>query len=145
LYSIVFTDFHLFKRLYGLHNTPDQVIKNWLEVMELDKKTRYENQGFTNTSLSTGQKKRLAFITAVLKNRPICIFDELAADQDPGFRQRFYAEILPELQQQGRTVIVVSHDDQFFHLADRILKLEDGKVLTDNIQHETPHPQGTAA
>lgn len=145
LYSIVFTDFHLFKRLYGLHNTPDQVIQDWLKVMELDKKTRYENQGFSNTSLSTGQKKRLAFITAVLKNRPICIFDELAADQDPGFRQRFYAEILPELQQQGRTVIVVSHDDQFFHLADRILKLEDGKVLTDNIQHEAQHPQGTSA
>lgn len=145
LYSIVFTDFHLFKRLYGLQDTAEQSIQQWLTVMELDKKTRYQDQRFSNTNLSTGQKKRLAFITAVLKNRPICIFDELAADQDPGFRQRFYTDILPGLQQQGRTVIVVSHDDQFFHVADRILKLEDGKVLTDTTQHGAYHQTGGAA
>ncbi len=128
LFSIVLTDFYLFDRIYGLPDINADEVNHWLKVLELDKKTRYENQRFTNMDLSTGQKKRLAFIVAVLKNRPICIFDELAADQDPGFRKRFYEQILPDLKAQGRLVIVVSHDDKYFHLADRIIKLQDGRI-----------------
>lgn len=132
LFAIVFTDFHLFDRLYGMADVKAEEVNAWLQEMQLDKKTRFKEGRFTNTDLSTGQKKRLAFIIAVLKKRPICIFDELAADQDPGFRQRFYEEILPNLQKQGFTVLVVSHDDKYFHCADRILKLRDGKILSDS-------------
>jgi putative ATP-binding cassette transporter len=130
LFSIVLTDFYLFDRIYGLPDIDAEEVNRWLRLLELDKKTRYENRRFTNMDLSTGQKKRLAFIVAVLKNRPICIFDELAADQDPGFRQRFYEQILPDLKAQGRLVIVVSHDDKYFHLADRIIKLQDGHIAS---------------
>ncbi|MDQ7091564.1 MAG: cyclic peptide export ABC transporter [Methylococcales bacterium] len=130
LYSIVLTDFYLFDRVYGLPDVKESEVNDWLKRLQLDKKTHYENQRFTNIDLSTGQKKRLAFIIAVLKNRPICIFDELAADQDPEFRQRFYEEILPDLKAEGRLVIVVSHDDKYFHLADRIIKLEDGHIIS---------------
>jgi len=80
-------------------------------------------------NLSTGQKKRLAFIVAVLRKHPICIFDELAADQDPQFRKYFYEKVLQDLKAQGRTIIVVSHDEQYFNCADRVLKLEDGKIM----------------
>jgi putative ATP-binding cassette transporter len=128
LFSIVFTDFHLFDRVYGLPDLKDEDVNNWLKEMKLEKKTRFHNHQFTNMNLSTGQKKRLAFIVAVLRNHPICIFDELAADQDPQFRQYFYEKILQDLKAQGRTVIVVSHDDQYFHCADRVLKLDDGKI-----------------
>jgi putative ATP-binding cassette transporter len=139
LFSIVLTDFYLFDRIYGLPDIDEDEVNRWLHILELDKKTRYENQRFTNMDLSTGQKKRLAFIVAVLKNRPICIFDELAADQDPGFRQRFYEQILPDLKAQGRLVIVVSHDDKYFHLADRIIKLQDGHIasVTEQNQNNT--------
>ncbi len=131
LFSIVLTDFYLFDRIYGLPDIDAAEVNAWLKKLQLDKKTRYENNRFTNMDLSTGQKKRLAFIVAVLKNRPICIFDELAADQDPDFRQRFYEQILPELKAEGRLVLVVSHDDKYFHLADRIIKLEDGHIVAD--------------
>lgn len=130
LFSIVLTDFYLFDRIYGLPDINADEVNKWLIILELDKKTRYENGRFTNTDLSTGQKKRLAFIVAVLKNRPICIFDELAADQDPGFRKKFYEQILPDLKAQGRLVIVVSHDDKYFYLADRIIKLQDGHIAS---------------
>ena len=132
LFAIVFTDFHLFDRLYGMPDVKAEEVNGWLREMQLDQKTRFENGRFTNTDLSTGQKKRLAYIIAVLKKRPICIFDELAADQDPHFRRRFYTEILPNLKAQGLTVLVVSHDDSYFHCADRILKLRDGKILSDS-------------
>jgi putative ATP-binding cassette transporter len=132
LFSIIFTDFHLFDKLYGLKDVDESKLKNLLKLMELDQKTKYINGSFTNLNLSTGQKKRLAFIVAILENKPICIFDELAADQDPEFRRNFYEVILPELKQQGRTIIAVTHDDKYFHTADRILKMDYGKLTEFN-------------
>ena len=130
LFAIVFTDFHLFDRLYGLEQVDPAEVQRWLQVMGLDRKTRYQEGRFTHTSLSTGQRKRLAFIVAVLRNKPICVFDEVAADQDPDLRRRFYRELLPELRARGTTVIVVSHDDAFFDCADRLIRLQDGRIVT---------------
>lgn len=132
LFSLVFTDFYLFDRLYGLVDIPDAEVNSWIEKMELQHKTAYKNGFFTNTDLSTGQRKRLAFISAILKKRPICIFDELAADQDPTFRHRFYADILPELQADGRTIIAVTHDENYFRYCDRLIRLENGGILSDS-------------
>lgn len=129
LFSTIFTDFHLFNRLYGLANVDESKIAYWLKKMELHEKTSYSAEGyFTKTNLSTGQKKRLAFIAAILEDKPILIFDELAADQDPEFRRYFYESILPDLSQQGKTIIAVTHDDMFFHCADRVLKMDNGHL-----------------
>ena len=132
LFSIIFTDFHLFDRIYGIDEPDDTRINELLHLVELDKKVQYRDGKFSNLDLSTGQKKRLAFITAVLEDKPIYIFDELAADQDPLFRKRFYEKILPGLQEQGKTIIAVTHDDHYFHLADRIMKMEYGKLIEFN-------------
>ncbi|QEP43911.1 cyclic peptide export ABC transporter [Ectothiorhodospiraceae bacterium BW-2] len=129
LFSIVFTDFYLFDRLYGLEHIDIQRLNRLLKEMKLDHKTQFIDGRFTNRDLSTGQKKRLAFIIAVLEQKPICIFDELAADQDPEFRKNFYEKILPELKQEGRLVIAVTHDDRYFHCADRVLKMDFGRLV----------------
>lgn len=127
LFSTIFTDFHLFNKFYGLANLDEDKIAFWLKKMELHEKTSYSPEGyFTKINLSTGQKKRLAFIAAILEDKPILIFDELAADQDPGFKRYFYETVLPELTQQGKTVIAVTHDDRYFHCADRLLKMDNG-------------------
>jgi putative ATP-binding cassette transporter len=68
-------------------------------------------------------------VTAVLENKPIYIFDELAADQEPQFRQYFYEVVLNDLKKQGKTIIAVTHDDNYFHIADRVLKMEYGRLL----------------
>lgn len=129
LFAIIFTDFHLFDKLYGLSKVDDKQVKKLLQLVELDKKTKYREGGFTQLDLSTGQKKRLAFVAAVLENKSIYIFDELAADQDPQFRQYFYEKILPDLKQQGKTIIAVTHDDKYFYIADRVLKMEYGQLI----------------
>ena len=131
LFSIVFTDFHLFEQLHGLEGVDPAEVQRWLQIMGMERKTRFENGRFTQTALSTGQRKRLAFIVAVLRNKPICVLDEVAADQDPEFRRRFYRELLPELRARGTTVIVVSHDDAYFDCADRLIRLQDGRVVAD--------------
>ncbi|MBF0112340.1 MAG: cyclic peptide export ABC transporter [Desulfamplus sp.] len=129
LFSVIFGDFHLFDRLYGLDNIDEKQVAELLKVMQLDKKTELLDRAFTNINLSTGQRKRLAMIVALLENRPICLFDEWAADQDPIFREFFYTELLGQMKKDGKTVIAVSHDDRYFHLADRVIKMEYGKFI----------------
>jgi len=131
LFSAIFGDFHLFPRLYGVDNPPDEKVDNLLRLMELQKKTEYKHGGFTNLDLSTGQRKRLALIVSFLEDKPVYIFDEWAADQDPEFRSYFYDVILSDLKKAGKTVIAVSHDDRYFSYADRTLKLDYGQIASE--------------
>lgn len=96
--------------------------------MHLDRKVQVEKGIFSTTALSQGQRKRLALLTSYLEERPIYLFDEWASEQDPFFRDIFYKKILPKLKDQGKAVLVISHDDRYFYIADRLLKLDYGKV-----------------
>lgn len=125
LFACVFTDFHLFERLY---QDDEEKVNAGLEELGLAKKTRYTKDGFTNLALSTGQRKRIALLAALLKERPVYVLDELAADQDPAFRKHFYEQMLPDLKAKGHTLICVTHDDQYFHVADRVLSVRDGQL-----------------
>ena len=98
--------------------------------LEIAGKVRLADGTFSTTDVSTGQRKRLALVHALLENRPVMMFDEWAADQDPGFRSVFYRELLPELKRQGKTLIVVSHDDRYFGVADRVVRMSGG-LLAD--------------
>jgi putative ATP-binding cassette transporter len=85
----------------------------------------------STTELSQGQRKRLALLTAYLEDRPVYVFDEWAADQDPLFKTVFYERLLLDLKARGKTVLVITHDDRYYHIADRIIKLDDGQVVFD--------------
>src|SRR5690606_29990353 len=100
----------------------------YLKQLEMDHKVMIAEGKFSTIDLSQGQRKRLALLCALIEERPICIFDEWAADQDPRYKQIFYSTILPMLKAQGKTVLVVTHDDRFFEMGDRVIKLEDGTV-----------------
>jgi putative ATP-binding cassette transporter len=129
LFSIIFTDFYLFDQLYGIEGIDDEKVNYWLKKMQMNTITSFKEGRFTNTDLSTGQRKRLAFIAAILEDKPILILDEFAADQDPVFRKYFYEVILKELKLMGKTVIAVTHDDHYFHVPDRVLKMDSGSLL----------------
>ncbi|MDO9103409.1 MAG: cyclic peptide export ABC transporter [Methylovulum sp.] len=133
LFSIIFTDFHLFDRFYGQHDIDTASVNEYLVIMGLDKKTGYKDGRFTNTSLSTGQKKRLALIIALLEDKSIYVFDEVAADQDPEFRQFFYEVILQKLKDLNKTVIVVTHDEKYFTHCDRLFVMDMGLMVEDSM------------
>jgi putative pyoverdin transport system ATP-binding/permease protein len=128
-FSAVFADFHLFDEILG---ADQQGIEDrataYLDALGLSHKVRVESGRFTTTSLSTGQRKRMALVSSYLEDRPIYLFDEWAADQDPAFKRVFYRELLPELKSRGKTVIVISHDDAYFDCADRIVTLSEGTL-----------------
>lgn len=130
IFSAVFSDFYLFDSLLGLNaNGMDEQAREYIKELHLQRKVKVANGALSTTSLSQGQRKRLALLTAYLEDRPFYLFDEWASDQDPQFKKVFYTEILPELKARGKTVLVITHDDQYFHIADRIIKLDYGQIV----------------
>lgn len=132
IFSAIFSDFYLFDDLLGI-NSPalDEQARRYLEKLHLKHKVTIKDGVFSTTNVSQGQRKRLALVTAYLEDRPFYLFDEWAADQDPYFKGIFYTQLLPELKARGKAVLVITHDDKFFHLADRIVKLDYGKIVGD--------------
>jgi len=128
LFSAVFADFYLFEDVLGHEPAADKQAQQYLMRLQLAHKVAIEDGRFSTTALSQGQRKRLALLTAYLEDRPFYVFDEWAADQDPVFKRVFYTELLPDLRARGKAVLVITHDDQYFHLADRCLRLEDGRL-----------------
>jgi putative ATP-binding cassette transporter len=128
-FSTVFSDFYLFEELLGLDRADrDDGVRSYLERLQLDHKVQVKDGSFSTTELSQGQRKRLALLTAYLEDRPFYVFDEWAADQDPLFKGIFYNRLLPELKARGKTVLVITHDEKYFPAADRIMKLDYGKL-----------------
>ncbi|NTG39377.1 cyclic peptide export ABC transporter [Agrobacterium rhizogenes] len=129
----VFGDFFLFPHvLDGFGKlVSDQKISELIQDLGLLNHVTSIESRLSTTSLSTGQRKRMALLQCYAEDREICFFDEWAADQDPNFRMQFYLNILPALKRRGKTLIVISHDDRFFHVADQIIELRDGKVFSD--------------
>jgi putative ATP-binding cassette transporter len=129
LFSVVFDDAAVFESLWGMEQSDlDRRARAYLEQLELDHVVSVSGGKFSTTSLSRGQRKRLALLTAYLEDRPIYVFDEWAADQDPVFRKVFYLQLLPELKQRGKAVVAVTHDDHYFGVADCVVKLDEGKI-----------------
>lgn len=134
--SAVFTDFHLFEDYLGFDRPGiDDEVRGYLADLQLADKVTVRDGRLSTVALSQGQRKRLALLTALLEDRPLYVFDEWAADQEPGFREVFYMRILSRLRDRGKTVVVITHDDRYFHCADQIVKLDFGvRVPADALQ-----------
>jgi putative ATP-binding cassette transporter len=129
LFTTIFADYYLFDELVqGDQQVPEDA-NRYLERLEIAHKVSIQEGAFSTTDLSTGQRKRLALLNAWLEERPVLVFDEWAADQDPAFRRIFYTELLPELKDLGKTIIVISHDDRYFEVADQLVRMEGGRVV----------------
>ncbi len=131
-FSVIFSDFYLFESLLGVEQKElDRRAGEYLSQLRLEGKVRVKQGALsTVTALSQGQRKRLALLTAYLEDRPFYVLDEWAADQDPVFKNVFYTRLLPELRARGKTVLVITHDDKYFHIADRVIRLDYGKLAS---------------
>ena len=132
LYAVVFSNFYLFRKLYGINKIDTDWAKLWFDRLQLSNKVTLIDGKFSTTKLSTGQRKRLALFSALAEKKPILILDEWAADQDPGFRLFFYREILPFIKKDNITIIAITHDESYFKYADRRLHLESGVITQIN-------------
>jgi putative ATP-binding cassette transporter len=133
LFSAVFSDFYLFNELYGVEEVDLEKWNFYLKLFEIDGKVKLEGKRFSTTNLSTGQRKRLALIAHLMEEKPVLVIDEWAADQDPYFRKKFYTEIIPLLKNDGITIIAITHDDKYYICADKLYKMEEGKLTAENL------------
>ncbi|MCP5053206.1 MAG: serine hydrolase [bacterium] len=137
-FSVVFGDFHLFDKLYEINIESDDdedITQKYLKMLEMDHKVEVIDNEFSTIDLSGGQRKRLALMQCYLEDAPIYLFDEVAADQDPQFRKFFYRELLTRMKEEGKIVIAITHDDHYFDVADRVIKLDMGKI--DHVKDHT--------
>ncbi len=130
LFSAVFTDVWLFDQLLGPEGkqADPALVDKWLEQLKMGHKVKLENGKILDLKLSKGQKKRVALLLALAEERDIIMLDEWAADQDPHFRREFYQILLPLMQQMGKTVFAISHDDHYFIHADCLLEMRNGQL-----------------
>jgi putative ATP-binding cassette transporter len=132
LFSVVFADGHLFGDLRGLaSDSLDERARDGLERLGLSPLVSVGDGLFSTLDLSQGQRRRLALLSAWLEDRPFCILDEWAANQDPAFKRIYYAQLLPEMKAAGMGLLVISHDEEYFDVADRVIRLRDGRVLEE--------------
>ncbi|MEM9385006.1 MAG: cyclic peptide export ABC transporter [Pseudomonadota bacterium] len=134
LFSGVFADGFVFDELLGpaVDEGGGEAVQGLLEQLELTRKVEVTGRRFSTTALSSGQRKRLGLLATCLEDRPIYLFDEWAAEQDPRFKDVFYRTLLPELARAGKTIVAITHDDRYFACADRILRMEDGQILPED-------------
>jgi putative pyoverdin transport system ATP-binding/permease protein len=132
LFSAIFFDYHLFHRLYGIPEPDPVEVGRLLAQFRLEAKTGLSHGEFRTLDLSSGQRRRLALIVSLLERRPILLLDEWTAEQDPEFRRKFYDELLPQLMQAGKTVVVITHDDRYLdelELPARRIRMDEGRVV----------------
>ncbi len=132
LIAAIFPDFHIFQKLYGITDPNSDEIDRLLAEYGLLDKTGVVDGEFRTVDLSSGQRKRLALIVALLEKRPILLLDEWASDQDPEFRRKFYYDLLPALTQAGATVVAITHDDRYIDEVDvpaRRLRMDEGRFV----------------
>lgn len=121
-FSVIFSDFYLFDELYGVDTEQHRgAVDDYLQRLHLNHKVEIIDGRFSSVSL-------LALLVAYLEDRPFYVFDEWAADQDPEFKHLFYTELLPALKARGKTVLAITHDEKYFYLADRCIKLDEGNI-----------------
>jgi putative pyoverdin transport system ATP-binding/permease protein len=125
----IYSDYFLFNRILGYKDSEvDTLVSDYLQELGLAEKVTVQNGYFSTISLSDGQKRRLALLAALLEDRELYVFDEWAADQDPSFKDTFYNHYLPQLRGKGKAVVVITHDDRYFDLADKVVWMESGSV-----------------
>lgn len=129
LVSCYFTDSPIFDNLsYVNSDITQEKSERFIAELELRGKTELDATTIANTNLSHGQRGRLNLLRLLLEDREIFMLDEWAANQDIHFKEKFYNEIIPNLKKQGKTVILISHDDKFYDIADQIVTLRNGML-----------------
>ena len=135
--AVVFNEHRIFQYNYDEHDfsSNNMELKSLISLLEIDDIVKIDQEkNSLDTNLSKGQQKRIALLLALMENKPIIILDEWAAEQDLHNRNCFYTKWLQELKRMNKTLIIVSHDNDNFDQADRLVRFKYGKIVSDVIQ-----------
>jgi len=134
--GFVFQDYHLFPRLTTVENVAIPLIlkkRNWDEALKaameyLEVVGLKERAHLQPVRLSTGEQQRVAIARAIVGSPDILILDEPTASLDGDTGRRILDFIRHNILNEKRFILIVTHDSRIFEYADRMMKMEDGKV-----------------
>lgn len=135
--GFVFQDYHLFPRLTTLENVAIPLILkklDWDESMNmamqyLEIVGLKERAHLPPVKLSGGEQQRVAIARAIASRPDILIFDEPTASLDGDTGRRIVDFVKKEILNENRCILIVTHDSRIFEYADRIMKMEDGRII----------------
>ncbi len=134
--GFVFQDYHLFPRLTTAENVAIPLIlqnRDWDEALaearrDLEVVGLGNRAGLPPVKLSGGEQQRVAIARAIISRPDIMIFDEPTASLDGDTGRNIVQFVREHLLSAKRCIVIVTHDSRIYEFADRILKMEDGKV-----------------
>ncbi len=88
------------------------------------------------SEMSGGQQQRVAIARAIAARPPVILADEPTGNLDSRSTQEIM-EVLKELHRSGRTVILITHDDEIAAQVNRVIRIKDGKVEADFMNEQT--------
>ena len=134
--GFVFQDYHLFPRLTTAENVAIPLIlkkQDWTASLKLAQ--RYleivglgDRASLPPVKLSGGEQQRVAIARAIVSAPDILIFDEPTASLDGDTGKRIVEFVKGEILNEKRCILVVTHDSRILPYADRIIRMEDGKI-----------------
>ncbi len=135
--GFVFQDFHLFPRLTTVENVAvplilkrrkwDEAIKEALQALE--KVGLAQRAGLSPQKLSGGEQQRVAIARAIVSQPDILVLDEPTASLDGDTGRKIVEFVKRDVLNDKRCIIIVTHDDRISEFADRMVKMEDGKLI----------------
>jgi len=141
--GFVFQQFHLLARTSALENAKLPLLYAGTIVKDAPARKALESVGLSDriqhhpNQLSGGQQQRVA-IARALVNEPGLIFaDEPTGNLDSKSKQEI-VEILKDLNRQGKTVVIVTHEPEVAAHANRVITMRDGIVISDTLSGKTP-------
>jgi len=134
--GFVFQDYHLFPKLTTAENVAIPLIlqsQDWNHAIaeaehDLDVVGLKGRAGLPPVKLSGGEQQRVAIARAIVSRPDILILDEPTASLDGDTGRTIISFVRKNILNDKRCIIVVTHDSRIFEYADRILKMEDGRV-----------------
>jgi putative ABC transport system ATP-binding protein len=134
--GFVFQDYHLFPRLTTVENVAIPLILKKLDWNDsMNEAMRYldivgikDRAYLQPVKLSGGEQQRVAIARAIASSPDILIFDEPTASLDGDTGRRIVDFVKKNILNENRCIIIVTHDGRIFEYADRIMKMEDGRI-----------------
>ena len=135
--GFVFQDYHLFPKLSTVENVAiplilkkqdwDRSLKTAMEFLEVVGLT--DRASLPPVKLSGGEQQRVAIARAIVSRPDILIFDEPTASLDGVTGKRILEFVKKNILNDNRCILIVTHDSRIFEFADRIIGMEDGRIV----------------
>lgn len=140
--GFIFQGFNLIQNLTAIENVELPLIYRGVSRKERTRlsETALQQVGLENrkshkpSEMSGGQQQRVAIARAIAQAPPVVLADEPTGNLDSASSKEIM-QILKKLHGEGRTIILITHDNEIASQADRVIKIKDGRIVHDSAEN----------